>query len=310
MVTDLQKRTAQAIVNIFETGHPQGDYGKVTLLVNDWGHLTYGRSQTTLASGNLHLLIKAYCETPGAALSADLGEFLDRLASRDTSLDNDMTFRNLLKEAGDDPIMHDVQDQFFDRVYWNPSVQAATAISISTALGIGVVYDSSVHGSWRMLRDRTNDRHGLVTAINETTWVTDYVNERKDWLATNPNPLLRQTVYRMTTFQDLIGADKWDLNLPFPVRGVLLDEDVLTGGTPVRASAQDEDERTLLLLTPPLRGNDVKELQQRLVDAGFSVTVDGVFGSRTDDAVKRFQQSQGLKADGIVGPVTRTALGL
>ncbi len=65
MLTDLQKRTAQAIVNIFETGRVRGDYAKVTLIPGDPGHLTYGRSQTTLASGNLHLLINA-CAHRGA----------------------------------------------------------------------------------------------------------------------------------------------------------------------------------------------------------------------------------------------------
>ncbi|MBI4472716.1 MAG: hypothetical protein HY646_08615 [Acidobacteria bacterium] len=46
-ISDLQERTAQAIANIFETGRAHGDYGKVTLLAGDRGHLTYGRSQTT-----------------------------------------------------------------------------------------------------------------------------------------------------------------------------------------------------------------------------------------------------------------------
>ena len=62
VLTEVQKRVSQAIVNIFETGKPGGKYGKVTLLPGDPGHLTYGRSQTTLASGNLYLLIKAYTE--------------------------------------------------------------------------------------------------------------------------------------------------------------------------------------------------------------------------------------------------------
>ena len=53
MLTELQKRAAQAIINVFETGDAQGDYGKVTLMKGDPGHLTYGRSQTTLSSGNL-----------------------------------------------------------------------------------------------------------------------------------------------------------------------------------------------------------------------------------------------------------------
>ena len=54
-LTKTQKRTAQAIVNIFETGRVHGDYGQVTLLAGDTGHLTYGRAQTTLASANLSL---------------------------------------------------------------------------------------------------------------------------------------------------------------------------------------------------------------------------------------------------------------
>ena len=53
MITDLNKLSIQAIVNVFETGRAHGDYGKVTLLSGDSGHLTYGRSQTTLASGKI-----------------------------------------------------------------------------------------------------------------------------------------------------------------------------------------------------------------------------------------------------------------
>ena len=63
----LQKQAAQAIVNIFETGSVRGNYADVTLLRGDSGQLTYGRSQTTLASGNLYLLIKSYADrTDGA----------------------------------------------------------------------------------------------------------------------------------------------------------------------------------------------------------------------------------------------------
>jgi len=310
MVTELQRKAAQSIVNIFETGRPRGDYGQVTLLPGDSGHLTYGRSQTTLASGNLYLLIKAYCEAEDAGFAAMLSGYLERLADRDLTLDNDMEFRRLLRDAGEDPVMYDVQDQFFDRVYWDPSVASATAIGLGTALGTGVVYDSRVHGSWGRIRNRTNERYGSVSDVGEETWITNYVQERRDWLANHSNELLHRTVYRMDALRQLIDAGNWELALPFYVRGILIDENVLSGTMPIRASAHDEGERTLLLRTPNMRGNDVREVQQALVDVGFTISADGVFGPKTSEAVKRFQQQKSLKMDGVVGPATRSALGI
>lgn len=47
------------------------------------------------------------------------------------------------------------------------------------------------------------------------------------------------------------------------------------------------------------KGEDVKYLQKLL-----HLTQDGVFGPKTDKAVKEFQKAHGLEADGIVGPKT------
>ena len=59
------------------------------------------------------------------------------------------------------------------------------------------------------------------------------------------------------------------------------------------------------------RGPSVEELQHRLNAAGADPTldVDGMFGEHTRGAVMMFQQSHGLVADGIVGPLTWAALG-
>lgn len=57
------------------------------------------------------------------------------------------------------------------------------------------------------------------------------------------------------------------------------------------------------------RGPEVEALQRALERAGFSPgTPDGVFGARTEAAVRAFQRANGLQADGIVGPRTRAAL--
>ena len=135
MLTNTQKKAIQAIVNIFETGRPQGEYGQVTLLAGDSGHLTYGRSQTTLASGNLHLLIRAYCNNEDAEYAEEMAGYLERLADCNLALDHNMKFRRLLRDAGDDPVMQTVQDGF-DRVYWTPARRTADALDIGRILGV------------------------------------------------------------------------------------------------------------------------------------------------------------------------------
>ena len=57
------------------------------------------------------------------------------------------------------------------------------------------------------------------------------------------------------------------------------------------------------------RGDEVKELQTQLILLGYSPgTADGIFGSRTEAAVKAYQADMGLTADGVVGPKTWAAL--
>jgi peptidoglycan hydrolase-like protein with peptidoglycan-binding domain len=52
----------------------------------------------------------------------------------------------------------------------------------------------------------------------------------------------------------------------------------------------------------------VKTLQFLLRARGHTVAVDGIFGPQTDAAVKAFQTSKGLAANGIVDPNSWTAL--
>jgi glycyl-tRNA synthetase beta chain len=56
-------------------------------------------------------------------------------------------------------------------------------------------------------------------------------------------------------------------------------------------------------------GDDVRELQRDLTGLGFSTYgVDGIFGPKTLNAVLSFQKANGLAADGIAGPNTKTKL--
>ncbi|MFJ3441144.1 penicillin-insensitive murein endopeptidase [Streptomyces sp. NPDC086081] len=79
---------------------------------------------------------------------------------------------------------------------------------------------------------------------------------------------------------------------------------LLGGGLPAQAFPQ----AAFPLTSSGNRGSDVVALQYLLAAHGRPVTVDGVFGSGTRGAVVAFQQSEGLTADGIVGPATWDAL--
>ena len=59
------------------------------------------------------------------------------------------------------------------------------------------------------------------------------------------------------------------------------------------------------------RGEEVRKIQTKLKNWGYyNGNVDGIYGSKTFDAVKKFQRKNGLKVDGIAGEKTLNALGI
>ena len=56
------------------------------------------------------------------------------------------------------------------------------------------------------------------------------------------------------------------------------------------------------------KGEEVKKLQSALNRAGANLTVDGSYGTKTEQAVRNFQEDHGLKVDGLAGPQTMEAL--
>jgi peptidoglycan hydrolase-like protein with peptidoglycan-binding domain len=56
------------------------------------------------------------------------------------------------------------------------------------------------------------------------------------------------------------------------------------------------------------RGHPVTTLQHLLRHHGHDIAADGIFGPRTDAAVRAFQKDEHLDVDGIAGPHTWSAL--
>jgi len=296
-MTDLQKATIQAMVNIFESGRIRGNYGAIAVMKGDKGHLSYGRSQTTLGGGGLFTLLSRYCQAPNAQFAADLKPALPRFKAKDFTLDNDSSIKSVLKQAGDDPVMQATQDQFFDENYFIPSGQAAEKTGLQTVLAYGVVYDSHIQGGWGIVQANVPPLKG---AGSEHDWIGKYVDARRKWLQSQKNPL-PATVYRMDAFEGILTAGNLDLTLPIIVHGITLKEDLLATGT--------RPDTTLKLTDPWMRGDSVERLQKKLKDVGFDNQGDGVYGPFTDALVKKFQQSKNIAEDGV-GPQTKRELGL
>jgi len=59
------------------------------------------------------------------------------------------------------------------------------------------------------------------------------------------------------------------------------------------------------------RGTEVRNIQSRLSNWGYNVgKVDGIYGAKTEAAVKQFQRNNALTPDGIAGPATLRKIGI
>jgi len=69
--------------------------------------------------------------------------------------------------------------------------------------------------------------------------------------------------------------------------------------------------QTLALSKYGSRGNEVREIQRRLKNWDYyNGSVDGIFGTKTKQAVIKFQKRNGLTADGIAGKKTLQKMGI
>jgi chitosanase len=298
MLTNTQIKTAKSILNILETGEVRGNYGSVTLIEGDTGHLTFGRSQTTLSSGGLSKLLEQYCSNSGARFAARLNPYLRMVAERDINLDVDYKFHNILRATADDPVMRDTQDHFFDTEYWQPSEHDASVSGISSALGVALVYDGHVQGNWGKIYDRTNSQAGNIYELGEQNWLKSYVRIRRAWLAGNIREDLKSTVYRMDAFQRLIDQGYWGLELPLVVRETEISTASLSVNPRGCYDGPQPGTRSLSLEIPLLRGLDVRLIQLALSDLGMDIKADGIYGQTSAKLMKAYQQNSGLPVTG------------
>lgn len=104
----------------------------------------------------------------------------------------------------------------------------------------------------------------------------------------------------------------WISNSMFRFMIVLLV--LLTVGSVCIITVSDYSEKTAsadVLSKLGSRGEEVRKIQQKLKNWGYYTgSVDGIYGTKTRDAVKYFQRKNGLTVDGIAGKKTLAAMGI
>ena len=221
MLSEAQKRVVEQVVNVFETGKPEGRYHLVTVMADGRGgsrQITFGRSQTT-EQGNLKALLNLYIQA-GGSFAGQLSPYLPRLGSE--PLADDVAFKQLLRRSAlEDPIMRKCQDDFFDQLYYQPAAHFFKGNGFKLPLSMLVIYDSYIHSGSVLTRLR--NRFAERTPINggdEKAWIKAYVEARHNWLENNGNLLVRKTIYRTNCFKEQLQAGNWDLQQDVVIRGL------------------------------------------------------------------------------------------
>lgn len=103
------------------------------------------------------------------------------------------------------------------------------------------------------------------------------------------------------TVDGLVGPKTWEALREDPLDPEPEPDDPEPDPEPTRRKLR-------LIEKPRMQGDDVTELQERLNAHDISCDVDGVFGPATEKAVIKFQEANGLEADGVVREDTWEAL--
>lgn len=150
--TDENIKASFAINQLFESGTFHGDIGKVAVMAEDAGKddragISYGRNQVTENSGNLHALLFSEYIPRNGRFASDFEPYRNILyqkggeSSKKGSLTNDARFRDILRSAGNDPIMGQAQNEIARSKYMQPAIQACQELNMVLPFSLAAMFD-------------------------------------------------------------------------------------------------------------------------------------------------------------------------
>lgn len=211
--SDRQKATALAVVKIFETSKPLGDYTAVAVLPDGAG-ISYGFSQFTHRSKSLLKVCNRYLAKGGTVGAEVIKEALPDLNNTKTiaKRSKDAKLKKALAAAGATQEMREAQREIAWEFYLSPAIKACEGSDFKSTMALAVVYDSFNQGGFAAVRNK-------VAPAPEMAWLPAFCRARRAWLKTRRNEIVHDTVYRPNFFLTEMERGNWNLTPPLMVHG-------------------------------------------------------------------------------------------
>ncbi|NDJ54628.1 MAG: chitosanase [Chloroflexi bacterium] len=204
LIIERARLAAFAITSVWEGSRTYSNYQTY-----DSGIISYGRFQFTLSSGNLGKVVDSYLMKSSSDVAQNLRSYQSRVSSMDSSLQNDVTIKQLLIEAADEPEMQIAQDDLVTANFWSPALSSAEARGLIHPLSLAFLFDTAVqHGPYHHFLVNAEDSFG----IPRKTPAKDSGVSEEDFM-TKAAALRKENLYKLAESRGLPGvkprADLW-----------------------------------------------------------------------------------------------------
>lgn len=221
LIDDRVRTLTRKIINAFEMGRTTVDYaaiyimndgpGGIKMLTVSWGLTEFG---------NLKQFINRYTNAAGKYSVAFL-PYLPLIGK--STLSNNTAFKNLLKKAAnEDQKYRDIMDSMYYELYYTPALKFFNDEGFTLPLSFLVILDSilnsgSILSSLRSRFPESTPRNGG----RERTWIRQYSEVRRDWLANHSKTILHAVAIRPKTYLKEMDRNNWDLKItPIVCNGI------------------------------------------------------------------------------------------
>ncbi len=248
---------------------------------------------------------------------SDPGAIGNGLFEKDLTLDISLRQKDLFERLGHEVKMSRTEDKTVsleariqDANRWRADVFISNHINAGGGQGVEV-WHSIVGGKSKEYAKRVEEK---LRMIFKSRGLKTREGRNGDYLfvirATNMPAILNEFGF-IDNIEDTTKLKREDIRqrcAEAVVYGLLKIE--IQNQSPVKIDKPKEEKvnqsiRLLRYIIPMMSGDDVKKVQNKLNELGFSVGIaDGIYGRNTENGVKNFQKVSGLLVDGIVGQNT------